>query len=266
MNLIFEIVIFIIELLAVIGIFAVIMKVVKFAYNKITSNPRIMSHKLLNPKEYLPEEEITTLNQVFYLAMIVCFIVNILYSLFNWGSSVDNLAFFDIFISIIVAMDIAWEGRKNKWLLLLLVPVGSLNYLLFSSIALGLVEIFHQAVFIYFIKVYFEKFLKYTQTNSLGITIMLLFSIIFISFLITIPVENVSPLNSLEMVSNAFTSNGYAILGESSVGKLNAIVLVWAGFILSGVGTATLTVAIIKRHLNSKFDDLEDKIKKNKKN
>ena len=70
----------------------------------------------------------------------------------------------------------------------------------------------------------------------------------------------------MEMVSNAFTSNGYAILGETTVGKLNAIVLVWAGFILSGVGTATLTAAIIKRHLNSRFDELEDKIKKNKKN
>ena len=127
-------------------------------------------------------------------------------------------------------------------------------------------EILHQAVFIYFIKVYFDKFMKYTQTNSLGITIMLLFSIVFISFLITMPVENVSPLNSLVMVSNAFTSNGYAILGQSSFGKLNSIVLVWSGFILSGVGTATLTVAIIKRHLNSRFDDLEEKIKKNGKN
>lgn len=262
----YEIAIFIIELLAIIGIFAVIMKVVRFAYNKITSNDRLMSHKLLNPKEYLPEEEITTLNQVFFLVMIVCFIVNVLYSLVFWGSSADNLTVFDIVLSVIVAMGIAGEGRKNKWLLLLLVPVGSFNYLLFSNFWLYFVEILHQAVFIYFIKVYFEKFLKYTQTNSLGITIMLLFSIIFISFLITMPVEDVSPLNSLEMVSNAFTSNGYAILGQSSVGKLNAIVLVWAGFLLSGVGTATLTAAIIKRNLNSKFDELEDKIKKNKKN
>jgi hypothetical protein len=68
------------------------------------------------------------------------------------------------------------------------------------------------------------------------------------------------------MVSNAFTSNGYAILGKSSLGKVNSIILVWAGFILSGVGTATMTVAIVKRHLNKRFDDLEEMVKKNKKN
>lgn len=266
MNVIIEILVFVIELLVIIGIFAVMIKVVKFAYDKITSNPRILSHEFLNPKNYLPDEEISTLNQLCYLVMIVCFIVNILYSFISWGSDANNLIAFDIVLSLIVAMNIDGEGRKNKLLLLLLVPVGSLNYLLFFNDGIFILEFFHQVVFIYFIKVYFIKFMKYTQTNSLGITIMLLFSIVFISFLITMPVENVSPLNSLVMVSNAFTSNGYAILGKSSLGKLNSIVLVWAGFILSSVGTATLTVAIIKRHLNSRFDDLEKKIKKNKKN
>lgn len=266
MNIILEILVLVIELLVFIGIFAVMLKVVKFVYGKITSNPRIMSHEFLNPKNYLPEEEISTLNQVFYLVMIVCFIVNVLYSFVALNDSVDNLVLFDIVLSIIVAMGIDWKGRKNKLLLLLLVPVGALNFITFSNVWILIFEILHQAVFIYFIKVYFDKFMKYTQTNSLGITIMLLFSIVFISFLITMPVENVSPLNSLVMVSNAFTSNGYAILGQSSFGKLNSIVLVWSGFILSGVGTATLTVAIIKRHLNSRFDDLEEKIKKNGKN
>ena len=266
MNIIVEILFFIIALLVYIGIFAVMIKVVKYVYDKITSNPRIMSHEFLNPKNYLPDEEVSTLNQVFYLVMIVCFIVNILYSFVSWGGDTNNLVLFDIVISLLVAMNIDWEGRKNKLLLLLLVPVGSLNYIIFFNDWIFILEFFHQVVFIYFIKFYFDKFMEYTQTNSLGITITLLFSIVFISFLITMPVENVSPLNSLAMVSNAFTSNGYAILGQSSFGKLNAIVLVWAGFILSGVGTATMTVAIIKRHLNSRFDDLEEKIKKNKKN
>ena len=114
--------------------------------------------------------------------------------------------------------------------------------------------------------VYYNKFSEYTQTNSLGITIMLLFLIVFISFLFTIVVEDVSPLDSIAMVSNAFTSNGYAVLGSSGIGKVNALVLVWSGFLLSGVGTATLTVAIVMRHVNEKFDRLERLAKKNKKN
>ena len=78
-------------------------------------------------------------------------------------------------------------------------------------------------------------------------------------------VENVSPLNSILMVSNAFTSNGYSILGDSSIGKFNAIFLVWSGFILSGVGTATLTVALVMKSVNNSFDKLEESVKKNEK-
>ena len=81
----------------------------------------------------------------------------------------------------------------------------------------------------------------------------------------TIVVEGVASFDSIAMVSNAFTSNGYAILGKSGLGKVNAIFLVWSGFILSGVGTATLTVAIVMSQVNSKFDHLEDLVRKNKK-
>ena len=61
------------------------------------------------------------------------------------------------------------------------------------------------------------------------------------------------------MVSNAFTSNGYAVLGNTDVGKINALVLVWMGFILSGAGTATLAAAILMRHFKGKFKDYDDK-------
>ena len=62
------------------------------------------------------------------------------------------------------------------------------------------------------------------------------------------------------MVSNAFTSNGYAVLGDSVPGKLNSIVLVWSGFIISGVGTATLTAAILTRTYHNKFEEYDDKL------
>ena len=68
------------------------------------------------------------------------------------------------------------------------------------------------------------------------------------------------------MVSNAFTSNGYAVLGDTPIGKLNSIFLVWGGYIISGVGTATLTAALVSRHFNKKFEDLEELIRNNNAN
>ena len=62
------------------------------------------------------------------------------------------------------------------------------------------------------------------------------------------------------MVSNAFTSNGYAVLGNSIGGKINAIVLVWGGYLLSGVGTATLTAAILINHYRNKLEKIDKKL------
>ena len=46
-------------------------------------------------------------------------------------------------------------------------------------------------------------------------------------------------------------------MGSTIPGKINAIILVWGGYILSGVGTATLAAAIIMKHFNSKFQEME---------
>ena len=128
----------------------------------------------------------------------------------------------------------------------------------------------HIPVFIYFIKVYYDKFREYTYSNGLGITIILLFTIIFVSFFVTQIFEHKNPLDALVMISNSFTSNGYAVLGSSIPGKMDSIVLVWGGYLLSSVGTATLTTAILINHyrsklkeINDKLDSLEELIKKN---
>ena len=81
----------------------------------------------------------------------------------------------------------------------------------------------------------------------------------------TMSAEGKNLLDSLVMVSNAFTSNGYAVLGDSPIGKLNSLFLVWGGYILSGVGTATLTTALLSRHFNKRFEGLEEMIKNNNK-
>ena len=62
------------------------------------------------------------------------------------------------------------------------------------------------------------------------------------------------------MTSNAFTSNGYAVLGSTPGGVLTSIFLAWSGYILSEVGTATLAAAIIHRNSKKKFERLEEKI------
>ena len=135
--------------------------------------------------------------------------------------------------------------------------------MIFGNPLSGVLDFIHLPVFAYFIKVYYDKFREYTSANGLGIAILLLFVIIFFSFLFTQFTESVNPLDSLVMVSNAFTSNGYAVLGHSIPGKINSVVLVWSGYILSGVGTATLTAGILIRHFNSRFEELEELIKKN---
>lgn len=99
--------------------------------------------------------------------------------------------------------------------------------------------------------------MEYTNSNGLGITIILLFVIIFASFFITQYVENVNALDSLVMVSNEFTGNGFAVFGDSVPGKLNSLLLVWGGYVLSGAGAATLTSAILIRHFNKRFEELE---------
>ena len=264
-NLILTVLFYIVEFLIVLGIFVVLSYITKFAVNKIKSVSYFKTSRFFNPTEYLPEEEIHSMKQVFNLIMILVLTMNIIYLIFSWRDTSFDLLLFDLIISLYLSLDIDRSSFKNKLILFSLVPFGSISYLLDPSSMLWVLDIFQVVADMYFIKVYYSKFLKYTFDNRLGITIMLLFLIVFVSFFITMIVENVSPLNSLVMVSNAFTSNGYAVLGKSGLGKINAIILVWSGFILSGVGTATLTTAIVKRQVDSQFDYLESLVKKNKK-
>ena len=228
--------------------------------------------KVLNPLEYFPEEEVQTLKQVFYLVMMLIFFVFILYIIVVPGNDFMGVAVVQLLVSLYIAFTLDYSSWKNRVLFFLLIPYESIALIAFNeSIVLLPIYAIHVLVYAYLIKVYYGKFRHYTETNSLGITIILLFSIIFVSFIVTCFAENVDPLNSLVMVSNAFTSNGYAILGNTGIGKLTAIFLVWGGYTISGVGTATLTVAILSRHykkreneLNKRLDELESLIKNNK--
>lgn len=256
---------FLFHFLVVTGIFFALFYISRFIANKLKNNSYFESSRFFNPKEYLPEEELSSIRQLGYLIMILILIIFILYSFISWQKDLFYMVFLDIIVSLYLAVKFEGSSSKNRILLFSLVPFGSIAYLLFSFSLLGILDWVHIVAYLYFIKQYYHKFVEFTENNSLGITIIFLFLIIFISFFFTILVEGVSPLDSINMVSNAFTSNGYTILGSSGWGKINAIFLVWSGFILSGVGTATLTVAIVMRQVNSKFDRLEELARKNKK-
>lgn len=249
----------ILQLIFEILIFIVLIVIFRFGLSKMKKS----SSRFLNPKEYLPEEEIHSLRQIFYLMMMALIFVDILYAVVFLYEDIIYFVIFDIVLSLYIATKLDESSLKNKILILLLVPYGSLTYLIFGNSLVGLLDLIQVPVLIYFIKVYFDKFMKYTESNGLGIAVILLFAIIFISFLLTQVAEGVNPLDSLVMVSNAFTSNGYAVLGKTIPGKINSIILVWGGYILSGVGTATLTAAILTKHFNNRFDELEKKIEKN---
>lgn len=249
----------ILQLILEILIFMVLIYVFKWGLSKL----RKSSSRFLNPREYLPEEEIHSLRQIFYLMMMGLIFVDILYAVVLLDGDIIYFVIFDIVLSLYIASKLDTSSLKNKILIILLVPYGSLTYLLFGSSLVGFFDLLQVPVLIYFIKVYFDKFMRYTESNGLGIAVILLFAIIFISFLATQVSEAVNPLDSLVMVSNAFTSNGYAVLGKTIPGKINSIILVWGGYILSGVGTATLTAAILTKQFNNRFDELEKKIDKN---
>ena len=259
---------FFFEFVIAILIFGSLVVAGKLIYKKLKDS----KSRVLNPLEYFPEEELQTLRQVFYLVMMLIFFVFILYIIIVRGNEYIGVAVVQLIVSLYIALTLDYSSWKNRILFFMLIPYEAIALFVFNESIIFLpIYAIHVLVYAYLIKVYFGKFWKYTETNSLGITIILLFSIIFVSFLVTCIAESVDPLSALVMVSNAFTSNGYAILGSTGVGKLTALVLVWGGYTISGVGTATLTAAILLRHhkkreneLNKRLDELESLIKNNK--
>ncbi len=221
--------------------------------------PKIKS-KYFDLNEYFPEEQIHTFTQVFYLLVMTACFINLMYILVFLNTDTIYFALLDITLSLYIASTIDKSTAAHKLFILLLVPYGSLYYLLFNTSLIGLIDLIHVPVFLYFMKYYYDKFRDYTESRGLKITVLLLFSVIFVSFIITSIVENVNPLDSIVLVTNAFTSNGYAVLGNSEIGKLNSAILAWMGFIMAGVGTASLTVAVLKNHFKKQFKEYDAKL------
>ena len=252
------------QILVAMGVFVALAYAARYIANNGRLINRFKKSRLSNPLEYFPSEAVFLLKQVFYLAVIMVIIIICLYLTFDWNEGFYFIYLLDIVVSIYLALKMDKDSRKDKVLLFLLIPFGSITALLFGDGIVVLLDLTHIIGYLYFIKVYFRKFVDYTENNGLGITIILLFAIILISFLFTILVENVSPMDSMTMVSNAFTSNSLDASGKNIIGKLNSLVLAWSGFILSAVGTATLAVSIVNNYVDRQFSEMKEFVKKKK--
>lgn len=240
-------------------VFLILVYIFKKSRNFLKNNSNI---RILNLQEYLPKEEIHTLKQVFFLIMMTLIFIDIFYQIIFYKHDLLYFSIFDVCLSIFVTSMVKYEDWKSVLLLFLLMPFASIDFLLLNlndSWEITFI-IPHMIALFYTLWYFYKMFRSYTDSNHLSYTILLLFSIITISLFFTAFVEHVGLLDALVMVSNAFTSNGYAVLGETIPGKINAVFLVWAGYTLSGVGTATLTVALLMKYFNKKVKNLENKL------
>lgn len=226
------------------------------------------SFKYLNPLEYLPEEEVKNLKQFYYLLMVLLLFFIVVNFFFDNDIILSNSPKFyvfhsilDILLSVYIVSIIYEKSYKNLLLVFFIIPIPSIAFLLFGESLIEYWDFVRIPAFLYLFKYFYGKFKDYTTQNRLNFSIILLFSILFITFNITMFLENEDPLNAIVMVSNAFTSNGYAILGDTTWGKISSIILVWSGYILSGAATATLTVAILMRRMKSRIRGYDEKLK-----
>jgi hypothetical protein len=239
---------------SVIIIFLILTVISEVIY-KIVKNNYI---NYIDMKEYLPEDEVHSLRQVFYLILMALCIANVFYYLIGEGIEfIKYYPIYDILLSLYFTIKLDKSTTKNKVLWLLLIPYASLLYVLFNITLINYLNIIHILVFIYLAKLCFDKFMEYTESNGLGITIVLLFVIIFSSFFITQHAEGVNALDSLVMISNQFTGNGFGVFGNSIAGKLNSLLLVWGGYVISGASAATLTAAILVKHFRKRIEEIE---------
>ncbi len=166
----------------------------------------------------------------------------------------------DIVLSATIVVTYYDGSTRSRIISIFLMPLVSISALVFGESLLVYWNFIRIPIMLYLVVKFYHKFLEFTKDNQLEKLILILVSIVFTCLVLTTLIENQSPINSLAIVSNAFTSNGYALLGSTTGGRLISTFLVWSGYILSGVGTATLAAAIVHRNSKKKFEKLEEKI------
>lgn len=109
---------------------------------------------------------------------------------------------------------------------------------------------------LYLVVHYYNKFLTHTKKNHLDKLILVLVTVIYFSLILTLILEDKNPINAFAMVSNSFTSNSYVASGKTGVSVLVSAFVGWSGYIISGIATASLAAAIIRRNFNEKLEKM----------
>ena len=214
--------------------------------------------KNVDVEVFLPQDEMHYLKQIFYLGMSGLFLIGF-FALYLVPSTDFTILVIDFIVAIVAIVYIADKRPWRFILSLLLIPSGSVFYLLNITLPFWIYIIHFIGIFItaiFFIK----RFWTYTKNNNLGLTVIIFIGILALGFGVTLYSEHATFLDSLVMISNAFTSNGYTVLGKTSGGKFTSILLVWGGYLLSGVGTATLCAAIINNSFRKKLKEQEEEV------
>lgn len=184
------------------------------------------------------------------------FFVNKLHSVSDELIIINSMI--DIIFSVYITITFYDGSTRSKILSIFLMPLTSISYLLFG-LSLGYWDFIRIPALLYLVVHYYNRFREHTKENNLDKLILLLVSIIYIFLIFTLIVEDQNPINAVGMVSNAFTSNGYAVLGKTPLGVLISTILVWSGYLISGVATASLAATIVLRKVSKKFEKVENK-------
>ena len=256
-----ELVNYLTQIIVSIGIF-IILCFLGETFKKLRMNQK---GGLLSLDEFFPKEELMSFKQVHYLILILFIYICIINFFFNRFFAVSDELFLinsliDIIVSITIVVAFYDCSTRSRIIAIFLMPLASISALVFGGTLLGYWDFIRIPTLLYVVIQLYHKFLDFTDDNNLEKLILILVSIIFTTLVLTIFLENQNPINALGMVSNAFTSNGYAVLGKTAGGVLTSTFLVWSGYIISGVGTATLAAGIIHRKSKKKFERLEAKI------
>ena len=158
--------------------------VIKFFRNK-------RDNRLFKASEYIPEEEFHSIKQVYYLSIMTLALINILIIIVLGVDDTSYLVLFEIFISIILIEGMPRESLKDKIILVTLIPFSSMMFILTDMEVVFYLDLVRIFGLFYASMYYYRCFKDYTETNSLGITTLLLFAIIFVSLFFTTATVNI---------------------------------------------------------------------------